>query len=289
MTSDRSKAAFVLVHGAWHGAWSYERVIPSLARGGHAAVARDLPAHGLLARFPASYHARPFDPAAFATEPSPVSATTLQECADQVLSTIDEMRALGHKKVVLVGHSMGGVVITAAAEQAPEKIAHLVYLTAFMPAPGAPLLAYIQAPENAGELVGPSLAADPMVTGSLRLDPLSGDAAYRARLRQAFCGDVDDALFASIAHLLTPDAPLNLFTTPATATLERWGALPRHYIMCTEDQALRPRLQERFIAEADAFAPGNPTRVHRMATSHSPFFSAPERLAALLSDLAASS
>jgi pimeloyl-ACP methyl ester carboxylesterase len=288
MTSAPPKVAFVLVHGAWHGAWTYERVIPLLARGGHAAVARDLPAHGLLARFPASYTKRPFDPAAFATEPSPIFATTLEECADKVLSTIDDARALGHEKVVLVGHSMGGVVITAAAERAPEAIAHLVYLTAFMPAPGVPLLSYIQAPENAGELIGPSLAADPTVAGSLRLDPQSGDVAYRARLKQAFCGDVDDALFASIAHLLTPDAPLGVFTTPVAATLERWGAVPRHYIMCLEDWAIRPRLQQRFIAEADAFAPHNPTRVHRMDASHSPFFSAPDKLAALLSAIAES-
>lgn len=57
--------AFVLVHGAWHGASTYERVIPLLAAKGHCAVARDLPAHGLNTRFPTSYDVRPLDPAAF--------------------------------------------------------------------------------------------------------------------------------------------------------------------------------------------------------------------------------
>lgn len=288
MASAPSKAAFVLVHGAWHGAWTYERVIPLLARGGHAAIARDLPAHGLLARLPASYHKRPFDLAAFAVEASPVAGTTLEDYADQVLATVDEARGLGHEKVVLVAHSMGGVAITAAAEQAPEKISHLVYLTGFMPAPGVPLMSYIRSPENEGELVGPSLVGSPEVTGCLRVDPLSSDLEYRARLKEAFYGDVDDALFATIAHLLTPDAPIGGFIEPVAATIERWGALPRHYIMCLEDRALRPRLQQRFIDEVDAITPGNATRVHRIAASHSPFFSMPGQVAELLSEIAAS-
>ena len=56
---------------------------------------------------------------------------------------LDEVRALGFEKVILVGHSMGGVAITAAAERAPEKIAAIVYLTAFMPQSGVPAISYI--------------------------------------------------------------------------------------------------------------------------------------------------
>ena len=279
MSKPSSNHAFVLVHGAWHGAWTFERVIPALARHGSFAVARDLPAHGLNA---------PLDAAAFASQPSPVAATSLDDYADSVVATIDQVRAMGFDKVTLVGHSMGGVVVTAVGQKTPDKIARLVYLTAFMPASNVPAVAYIGAAENAGELVGPQFMADPMQVGALRIDHRSADPAYRARTRQAFFGDLSDAQFDAVAHLMTPDVPAQPMTTPVTLSAERWGALPRHYVRCHRDMAIRPALQARFIAEADAFTPGNRTVVHEMDTSHSPFFSQPEALAALLAHIAAS-
>ncbi len=282
-----SKLPFVLVHGAWHGAWCFERLMPLLTAQGHVSVARDLPAHGLNARFPVAYATRPLDPAAFATEPSPSAAATLDQYADSILATIDSLRALGFDKVVLVGHSMGGVAITKVAERAPEKIAKLIYLTAFMPASGVPGASYIQAPENTGELVGPQLMADPGVTGALRIDQRSADAAYRARTKAAFYGDVAQADFDAVANLLTPDVPIVPFATPIATTVARWGALPRHYITCAQDRAIMPALQRRFIAEADAFVPQNRTQVHALDSSHSPFISQPAALAGLLASIAA--
>lgn len=281
------KRPFVLVHGAWHGAWTYERVIPLLAAGGHAAVARDLPAHGLNAHIPAAYHARPLDAAAFATEPSGSAGTTLADYADSIVATIEQVQALGHEQVVLVGHSMGGVAITAVAERVPEHIARLVYLTAFMPASGVPGVSYIAAPENAGEMVGPQLLADPAAIGALRMDHRSADAAYRANGKLAFYGDVSQQDYDAIANLLTPDVPVAPFATPIATTVERWGSIPRHYIRCLQDRAIRPPLQQRFIAEADAFVPGNPTQVHALDASHSPFMSMPQALAEVLLRIAA--
>jgi alpha-beta hydrolase superfamily lysophospholipase len=100
------KAAFVLVHGAWHGAWCFERIAALLAAAGHAVVARDLPAHGLNAALPATYLDRA-SPAAFEAEPSPVGGTTLEDYASSVLSSVEALRAAGHRQVIVVGHSMG--------------------------------------------------------------------------------------------------------------------------------------------------------------------------------------
>ena len=105
---------FVLVHGAWHGAWCYAHVAAALAERGYLSIARDLPAHGIHARFPASYLERPLDKDAFGAEPSPVANTTLDDYATQVMEAVDDAYALGRGKVVLVGHSMGGLAITAA-------------------------------------------------------------------------------------------------------------------------------------------------------------------------------
>ena len=281
-----SSLPFVLVHGAWHGAWTYEQVIPQLAALGHPAIARDLPAHGLNARSPDSFHLRPLDPLRFATEPSKVAGVTLEDYVQSIEQTIAAMTSLGHSKVVLVGHSMGGVPITAVAERIPEKIAHLVYLTAFMPASGVPGVSYIAAPENAGEMVGPQLMADPAQVGALRMDHRSTDANYIRNGKLAFYDDVTDDAYSAIAHLLTPDVPVGPFATPVVTTTARWGSVPRHYIKCLQDRAIRPALQQRFIDEANAFVPAMPMRVHALDSSHSPFLSQPKALADVLAAIA---
>ncbi len=281
-----SSLPFVLVHGAWHGAWTYEQVVPHLAVLGHPAIARDLPAHGLNSLFPDSFYQRPLDPLRFATEPSKVAGTTLDDYVESIEQTIAAMTSLGHSKVVLVGHSMGGVPISAVAERIPEKIAHLVYLTAFMPASGVPGVSYIAAPENEGEMVGPQLMADPAQVGALRIDHRSTDANYIRNGKLAFYGDVSDIAYSAISHLLTPDVPVGPFATPVATTAERWGSVPRHYIKCLQDRAIRPALQQRFIDEANAFVPTMPTRVHVLDSSHSPFLSQPKALGDLLAAIA---
>lgn len=283
-----SVPVFVFIHGAWHGASSFERVIPLLAGKGYSSVARDLPAHGLNARFPLAYSVRPLNPAAFASEASPVAGTTLDDYVNSVIDTIDRIHASGRSRVVLVAHSMGGVVATAVAERAPEKLHKMVYLTAFMPNSGVPGISYIQASENTGELVGLQLMADPAVVGALRIDHRSSSAAYRANSKLAFYADVSQADFDAMANLLTPDVPVAPFATPIVTTPARWGSVSRHYIRCSQDNAIKPALQQRFINEADAFVPNNRTNVYDLASSHSPFMSQPSTLADLLASIAAS-
>jgi pimeloyl-ACP methyl ester carboxylesterase len=283
-----SKLPFVLVHGGWQGAWAYERVIPQLAGLGHTAVVRDLPAHGLNARFPVSYLARPFDSSAFATEESPVAATTLEDYVASVIQTIEEVRSHGHDKVVLVGHSMGGLAITGVAERVPQHIAHLVYVAAFMPKSGASVFDYHTAPENSDERIGPLAKADPAIVGALRMDYRSDDPACRANGRMALCSDMSEEDYLSMSSMMTPDAPLAPLITPLVTTQEGWGSVRRHYVKCLQDEAIRPALQQRFIEEADAFVPARLTTVHEMDASHLPLLSQPGALAELLSRIAAS-
>lgn len=283
----QARVPFVLVHGAWWGAWSFERLIPLLARRGHSAIARDLPGHGLNARFPDAYAKRPLDEAAFATEPSPAAHITLDHYVDSVVQTIEDARSLGNGKVVLVGHSMGGIVITAVAERVPEYIEHLVYLAAFMPASGIPMSEYGVAPENEGSLLLRQLKADPAAIGALRTDPRSQDPDYASNGWRALCHDLSEVDYRAVANLATCDVPAAPIATPVMTTRERWGSLRRHFIMCQQDYALRPALQQRFIDLADAFVPERPTVVHRLDASHAPLLSQPDRLADLLASIAA--
>lgn len=286
-TTGAAKPAFVLVHGAWHGAWAFARVIPELAARGHLAVAIDLPGHGLDARFPLSYRQRPLDRAAFAAERSPVASITLEQCADHVIATIDQLHAGGFSKVVLVGHSLSGVVLTRVGEKAPEKLSALVYLTALMLPAGQSAGDVFGLPQAAGIEVPSLIMADPGAVGASRIDPASTDADYRMRSKSAFYGDLSDAQVEAATHLLTPDEPAALGGVRTEKTLARWGRVPRHFIKCLQDRTIPPALQQLFIDQADAFTPGNVTRVHSLDSSHSPFLSMPGPLAAVMSDIAA--
>jgi pimeloyl-ACP methyl ester carboxylesterase len=285
-SSAKRKPSFLLVHGSWHGAWCYAKILPHLINAGHMAAAVDLPGHGLSAQFPKSYSARPLDAAAFATELSPLAQLTLDDYAKAIGSAIDGLMQGGSGPVILLGHSMGGMPITAVGEAMPEKIRKLIYLTAFLPASGTAGTDYLATPEAEGEKVTPAFKADPTKVGVLRLDPNSTDPAYIAQLKAAFAGDVSDAEWAAICNLLTPDDPVAIFATPLKTTRERWGRLPRAYIRCTQDCAIRIRQQDKYIALADAFVPNNKTEVVTFETSHSPFMSKPAELAAALIKLA---
>jgi pimeloyl-ACP methyl ester carboxylesterase len=269
----------LLLHGYWHGAWCWSEVLALLTAAGTRALAVDMAGHGLRARRPAAPTARPFDPAALASEPSPARAD-LDEAAELFIA---QARTLGGgAPVAAVAHSMGGTVLTRAVQEAPGLFAHAVYVTAFMPASGVPAGAYIFAPENEGDMVQVAMVADPAVIGGLRLDTASPDPGYHQLLRDCFYGDVPaDVADAAIA-LLSPDAPAGIAAGATTLTAHGWGSVPRTYVVCARDRALQPPMQRKFIELADAAFPGNPTTVHTLESSHSPFLSMPEELADIL-------
>jgi pimeloyl-ACP methyl ester carboxylesterase len=269
----------LLLHGFWHGAWCWSEVLGRLTAAGTRALAVDMAGHGLRARRPAAPTARPFDPAALAAEPSPAIAD-LDEAAALFVA---QARALGGgAPVTAVAHSMGGNVLTRAVQDAPGLFAHAVYVTAFMPASGVPAAAYIFAPENEGDLVQVAMVADPAAIGGLRLDTASPDPSYHQLLRDAFFGDVGADLADAAIGLLTPDAPAGIAAGATTLTADGWGSVPRTYVMCSRDRALQPAMQRRFIELADAAFPGNPTTVHTLESSHSPFLSVPGELADII-------
>lgn len=280
------KPAFVLIHGSWHGSWCFSKLVPYLLKAGHVVAARDLPGHGGLAKYPKSFGPRPLDTAAFAIEPSPLAGVTLADYVSDTLETTDALLRAGSGPVILLGHSMGGIPITAVAEAAPEKIRKLVYLTAFMPASGVPAVAYSRMPEAEGAKVGAAMRGDPARVGALRLDPRSTDANYVSNLKQAFAADVSDAEWEVVQNLLSPDDPAQPFVTPTETTRSRWGKIPRAYIKCNGDFAIRPLTQTKFIDTADQFTPDNKTEVYELDSSHSPFLSQPEKLANVLFELA---
>lgn len=285
MTDHADKPAFVLVHGAWHSHETWNELLPELEARGHAVVAMDLPGAGANAAIPSSFHQRPLDPAAFATEPSPNAGVTQAERTEAVVSAVGRAASEGSGQVVLVGHSLGGLTISPVAEQIPDELKAVVYLTAFLLPSGMVAGEMIGHEINAQAMVPPLFMANPEEVGALRLDTGSTDPDYLAGVKSAFYGDLTDDQLATALSRLHCDEPAAVAGEPSPITAERFGTVDRHYVRCADDRAILAEAQDLMVKLVDEQLPTT-TTVHNMNTSHSPFYSDPVGLAEILSSIA---
>ena len=280
-----TKAVFVLVHGAWHNHSVWDKVTPLLEAHGFAALTLDLPGAGVNSIAPLSLGLRPFDSAAFAAEPSPNAGVTQQERTQAVVALVREAASLSAGKVILVGHSAGGMTISAVAEQVPNLLLAVVYVAGFLVPKPMPLLAMLQHESLSSALAPRLFVGDPAAIGATRIHAGATDAAYRALLKAAFYADLSESEFAQAAAQLHCDESNLGAVAPSEITPARFGTVPRHYIRCTEDRAIPLTGQDHMIATVDG-AIGGKTATHTLASSHSPFLSQPAALAKILIDIA---
>ena len=279
-----TKAVFVLIHGAWHNHSTWDRVTPILKANGFAALTLDLPGAGAHAIAPTSLRCSPFDPAAFAAERSLTAGITQEERTQAVVALVKQAASLGDGKVILVGHSAGGMTASAVAEQVPNLLLAVVYLAGFLVPKGMPLLAMLQHESLSSALAPGLFVGDPAAIGATRINVGSTDEAYRALLKAAFYGDVSESDFAHAASQLHCDESNAGALTLSEITPGRFGTVPRHYIRCRHDRAIPLIGQDHMIATVDC-AIGGKTAIHTLESSHSPFLSQPETLAKILIDI----
>jgi pimeloyl-ACP methyl ester carboxylesterase len=279
-----TKAAFVLVHGGWHNHSSWDRVTPLLEANGFAALTLDLPGAGVNAVAPASLGVRPFDPAAFAVEPSPTAGVTQEERTQAVVALVKEAAAVSEGKVILVGHSAGGMTISAVAEEVPELLLAVVYLSGFLVPRGMSLLGMLLHETMSSALAPRLFVGDAAAIGATRINVGSTDEAYRALLKASFYADVPESEFEHAVSQLHYDESNAGAFAPSQITPGRFGTVPRHYIRCTEDCAVPLTGQDHMIASVDG-AIGGKTITHTLESSHSPFLSQPGNLAKILMDI----
>ncbi len=274
---------YVLVHGSNSASFTWGPLQRELALLGHRTLAVDLPGHGFSAGFQAAYQA-PQDLAALATAPSNQAGVTAAEAVEHVVDIVREVAV--HGPVILVGHSRGGVVLTGVGNAVPELIERIVYVSAWC-AVDLTLGEYLQEPEYATSAlndVGGVVVADPAALGALRMNWRTADPALLAALKTAMLEDGTEQEFFAYLNTLEPDESLDAGTEKADAAT--WGRIPRTYVRLTGDLSIPLALQDRFIKEADALTPDNPTDVRSLESSHVRFLIHPKEAAAILAGLA---
>jgi len=233
----------VLIHGAWHGKRCWEPLQAALEAAGAESIAVDLPGRG--------------------DDTTPLADLTLDLYVDCVLAALADV----HEPVLLVGHSQGGVTISQVAERAPDEISGLVYLTALLVGDGRSIVDVLSSDPDS-QLVANVVLSDDFTYSTI--DP--------AAATEVFYADCDVTTVRAAIDQLVPE-PLAISSTPLQLSDERWGSIPRTYVMCTEDQAISPAAQRTMIDDVGV------DQVIEMAASHSPFLSQPDELAAILLEL----
>jgi pimeloyl-ACP methyl ester carboxylesterase len=246
--ASRERMNFVLVHGGWHGAWCWDKVSPMLREQGHQVSAVDLQEQG-AARTPAEQ-------------------INLGVYAKRVTDALDAQGS----PAILLGHSSGCLSASQAAEERPEKVRTLVFLSGFVALNGESGRA-LQGADPATK-VPPVLLVDfrpgTKIPYQTRIDVSKPDA-----VKLAFYNDCSDAdARAAMARLVPePAAPSG---QPLRLSAERFGRLDKIYIHCSRDNAISLARQREFAAKWPL------RRALTLDSGHSPFLSMPARLSQVL-------
>jgi pimeloyl-ACP methyl ester carboxylesterase len=234
---------FVLVHGAWQGPYVWANIKTQLESKGQKVIVVELPGHGDDTTAPVTL--------------------SINAYRDKVIGAINKTSG----KVILVGHSMGGVVISAVAEQIPGRIKKLVYVGAFLPANGQSLLDL--ALQDTQSMLGASLIPS---ADQLTLD------IVRPNIVSIFCQDGSDDVKNLVLSKFKVE-PAIPFTNKAILTDGSFGKVDKCYINTLQDHAIGINLQNQMLAAAHI------TKVYSINSGHCPFLTKPDELVNIFFDI----
>jgi pimeloyl-ACP methyl ester carboxylesterase len=238
--SNANRKTYVLVHGAWQAPYVWDEVKTNLVKNGNPVIIVELPGHG--------------------ADKTPPQNLSINAYRDKVIEAISKVEG----KVILVGHSMGGMVVTAVAESVPSKISRLVYIGAFLPKSGQSIGEL--AMTDPGSMLGPSLMES---ADHLTLDVRAED------LTNLFIPDGDATAKQKVIDNYRSE-PAIPFSNAVTLTNQNFGSVEKVYIKTLQDKVISPKLQDQMIAGAEI------KTVFSINTSHSPFLAQPKAVSDIL-------
>jgi pimeloyl-ACP methyl ester carboxylesterase len=234
---DSDDRGFVLLHGAMLGHWIWDRVTPLLDR---PALSVDLPGRG--------------------TKPADITQVTLGDAVDSVVADVD----VGpFKRVVLVAHSLSGILVPAVTTRLGDRVAHTVFVSAAVPRPGNSYLDVLPTSQRLFLR---------LVLAIQKSGPLTPPWATR----RALCNDLDDATTQLVVRRLTREAP-RFYREPVPGEIP--PRMPMVYVKLTRDRAFSSAVQDEMITRLQS------TRVETIEAGHLPMLGHPSRLAAILNSL----
>ncbi len=241
-------ADFVLVHGAWHGGWCWQRVTAALQQAGHRVHAVTLTGLGERAHLL-----------------SP--AINLDTHINDVMNLIEAEELSG---VVLAVHSYAGMIGTAVADRMGQRLKHLVYVDAVLPKPGE---SWSSTQSGA--------------TQQQRLGAAQASAHFSFPPPDPEVFGLKDADRAWVARRQTPH-PGNTYQAPLDFDAQRVAAIARTFVDCTEPalatiEPSRQRARDPKFWDG-AWLPGS--KIIEIKTGHDPMISAPAALVRILADCA---
>jgi pimeloyl-ACP methyl ester carboxylesterase len=239
-------AIFVLVHPAWFGGWCWRKVAPILRAHGHEVFTPTLTGLGERAHL---------------ASPEVGLGTHVEDVA-----SVLEFEDLG--QAILVGNSSGGMVITGVADRMPERIAHVVYVDAFVPQDGQSMMDIIP-PERR-----PLIETMVQEEGRGWLIPRLASAPWEKFVPEAW-NITDKSDLRWVLPRLRP-TPFGHFREPVRRKNAAAEKLPRTYIRCSG----WPNASFDRYAEVARNHAG--WRHRELATNHLPYITHPNELANLL-------
>jgi pimeloyl-ACP methyl ester carboxylesterase len=233
-SSPDHQLGFVLLHGAMLGRWIWERVEPRLAA---PSLAVDFPGRG--------------------DRPADVRTVTLGDVVDSVVGDVE---AAPTDQVVLVAHSLSGIVAPGVIDRLPRRVAHAVFVSAAVPEPGA---SYLQSlPRSQRMFLRFALSTQ-------RKGLLSPPWATR----RVLCNDLDEPTTKLVVDNLTREAP-GIYSAPVPGEIP--APVPTTYVRLTSDRAFSPAVQDQMIARL------HEPRIEEIDAGHLPMLGHPDELAAVL-------
>uniref|UniRef100_A0A2P2QNS6 (S)-hydroxynitrile lyase n=1 Tax=Rhizophora mucronata TaxID=61149 RepID=A0A2P2QNS6_RHIMU len=249
----------VLVHGACHGAWSWHKVKPLLESAGHRVTVLDLTASGIHMKAIQDVH-------------------TFAEYTQPLLDFLYSMPS--NEKVILVGHSLGGMNLALAMESFPEKIAVAVFLTAFMPdTVKQPSFVVEQLFERAPAGAWLDTQFAPYSCSQPHLNTIFFGPSFLSHNIYQMCPIEDLELAKTLVR------PGSLFLhdlgQAERLTNQGYGSVKRVFVICKEDKAISEEFQRWMIENSQCHEV-----MEISGSGHMPMLSKPQECCHCLSSIA---